>query len=313
MESIVKSTDIWTVIHPIKEFTFKGHRDCIYALEGGLDPGTFFSSGSDGLLVKWDLAKPDEGELFAEIPSSVYAVKKDQHQNRLLAGKNFEGLLVFDLQSQKIEKALHLTKSAIFDIAVAHNQYWIASGDGLLQALDASTFDIVFAQSYSNKSARKLALSPDQKWLAIAYSDHFIRVLDLQSGKLAFAWEAHANSVFSLQFSPDGRYLLSGSRDAHLKIWEVDNSFQLHKDIVAHTFAINAIAHHPRLDFMATASMDKTIKIWDSNEFKLLKVLDKARHASHATSVNNLYWEPSQEKLLTCSDDRTIGVWDIKC
>ncbi len=292
--------------------TLKGHRDCIYALEGGQEAGTFFSSGSDGLLVKWDLAKPDEGHLFAEVHSSVYSLKKDLNKNRLLAGKNFEGLLVFDLQSQKIEKALQLTKAAIFDIAITNSLYWIASGEGLVQALDSTNFDIVFSRLFSDKSARKLALSPDQKWLAIAYSDNYIRVLDLHSGQLSFEWEAHANSVFSLQFSPDGQFLLSGSRDAHLKIWEVEAAFRLHKDIVAHTFAINAIEYHPRLDFVATASMDKTIKIWDSTAFKLLKVLDKVRHAGHATSVNNLYWEPTQEKLLTCSDDRTIGVWDIK-
>jgi WD40 repeat protein len=295
-----------------KTDTYKGHRDCIYALEGGIEHGSFFSSGSDGLVVKWNLAEPDKGTLLAEIPSSVYALRLHKERKRLLAGKNFEGLLVIDLASSEVEKALQITQSAVYDLALTGDLYWVASGEGMLQAIHANSFELVFARKLSEKSARTLAVSPDGKWLAVGFSDFQIRVLNLQTGNLAYEWQAHENSVFSLAFSPDGRFLVSGSRDAHLKVWDVEAGFQLQKDVAAHMFAINAIAYHPTLPYLATGSMDKSVKIWDAVEFRLLKVLDKARHAGHATSVNKLYWEPTHEKLLTCSDDRTIGVWDIQ-
>jgi WD40 repeat protein len=58
--------------------------------------------------------------------------------------------------------------------------------------------------------------------------------------------------------------------------------------------------------------MDKSIKIWDSTTFRLLKVLDKSRHAGHGTSVNKVLWLAIDEVLITCSDDRTLGIWSIK-
>jgi WD40 repeat protein len=56
--------------------------------------------------------------------------------------------------------------------------------------------------------------------------------------------------------------------------------------------------------------MDKSIKVWDLEDLKLLKVIDKARHAGHGTSVNKLFWTTDQ--LFSASDDRSISAWDIE-
>jgi WD40 repeat protein len=58
--------------------------------------------------------------------------------------------------------------------------------------------------------------------------------------------------------------------------------------------------------------MDKSIKIWDAENFRLLKVIDKARHAGHGTSVNKLLWSEDQNRLLSVSDDRSASIWDIQ-
>jgi len=129
---------------------------------------------------------------------------------------------------------------------------------------------------------------------------------------LKYAFKAHQNSVFSLCFSPDGRFLLSGSRDAHLKIWDVAQAYQAQQDIVAHLFAINHIVFSPDQRWFATCSMDKSIKVWDAASFRLLKVIDRARHAGHGTSVNKLMWSSFDNLLLSGSDDKRISVWSIK-
>ena len=80
----------------------------------------------------------------------------------------------------------------------------------------------------------------------------------------------------------------------------------------AHWFTINAIAFHPNGQFFATASRDKTIKIWDANTFELLKVLEVIRDKGHVNSVNALLWHPYQELLLSAGDDRSIIIWETK-
>ena len=57
--------------------------------------------------------------------------------------------------------------------------------------------------------------------------------------------------------------------------------------------------------------MNKTIKIWDLESQKLLKVIDEGRHNGHKNSVNKLFWFRYSDLLVTCSDDRTLAVWDL--
>jgi WD40 repeat protein len=82
-------------------------------------------------------------------------------------------------------------------------------------------------------------------------------------------------------------------------------------------YAINHIAFREDGKYFATCSMDKSVKIWDTERFQLLKVIDKARHAGHGTSVNRLLWSSYQsddidQPIISASDDRTLSVWNAQ-
>jgi len=149
--------------------------------------------------------------------------------------------------------------------------------------------------------------------LAVGASDghiYFISERDFALTKVI--QDAHDKSVFSLAFSYDGNKLLSGGRDALLKCWHLDqNKPKLETSINAHWFTINAIALHPNGHIFATASRDKTIKIWDSKTLKVLKVLEGVRDGGHVNSVNTLLWIDGGKLLASAGDDRTIVLWEL--
>ncbi|WP_234735013.1 WD40 repeat domain-containing protein [Tellurirhabdus bombi] len=296
--------------------TFAGHRDCVYALAPGSEPAQFFSAGADGQVVRWRLDKPDLGRLVARIPSSVYAITYDETHELLWVGQNYEGLHLIQPDQQRETHSVKLTTAAIFDIQLIDDLALLALSDGVVIVLDTSPLPeappvVRKHLKASNKSARSISIRPDKNEFAVGYSDNDIRIFDLQSLELKHLIAAHTNSVFTVCYSPDSRYLLSAGRDAHLKIWDVAQHYKPLESIPAHLFAINHIAYHPDGTLFATCSMDKSVKVWDAQTFRLLKVIDRARHAGHGTSVNKLWWSSFHQQLVSCGDDKLISVWEV--
>jgi WD40 repeat protein len=291
--------------------SFTGHRDCVYALEKSDDVHHFFSAAGDGVVVKWNLQKPDVGEMIAKVGHSVYALAYLPNKNHLWILENFEGIHVIDIANKQEISTLKLVATNYFDIQIYQNMAFIAGGDGVISVIETESYNFIKHIKASEMSVRCLAINPVEREFAAGFSDYSIKIFDLQTFELKKVFAAHQNSVFALKYSPDFKYLFSGSRDARLKIWDVEKEYVLEKEIVAHTFAINYIDFSPDYKYFATCSMDKSVKIWDAESFKLFKVIDRARHAGHGTSVNKLLWTKYDNQIVSASDDRTISVWKI--
>ena len=168
----------------------------------------------------------------------------------------------------------------------------------------------------TQQRARCIAVNRAADELAVGYSDNTIRIYDARTYQIKHLLNGHTNSVFTLKYTPDGRFLASAGRDAHLRFWDVHENYQLTQSIVAHMYAINHLDFSADGRFFATGSMDKAVKVWDAQQFRLLKVIDKARHAGHGTSVNRVLWRPTPPgqplTLVSASDDRTVSVWRLQ-
>jgi WD40 repeat protein len=59
--------------------------------------------------------------------------------------------------------------------------------------------------------------------------------------------------------------------------------------------------------------MDKSIKIWGSDDFQLYKILNAERNGGHNSSVNRMAWVGVDHPILvSVSDDRRMIFWDIE-
>jgi WD40 repeat protein len=275
-----------------------------------MEANTFYTSGNDGMIVEWKLDGEENGKMIARVSNSVYSLITIRETSRLIVGHNYEGIHIIDLEKGVETGSLKLTDSAIFDFKKDNNLLYIATGKGEIVIVDLRSMDIIRRIKVSSASVRSLEIK--DKWLLAGCSDNSIRIIDIKSLKEKKAWEAHKNSVFSLKLDPKGKYLFSGSRDAHLKVWDIAGDFSLKESIVAHMYTINTIEFNASGSYFVTGSMDKTMKLWDADQLKLLKVVDKERFGGHLSSVNKLVWSSYKNRVISCSDDRTISLWDIK-
>ena len=78
--------------------------------------------------------------------------------------------------------------------------------------------------------------------------------------------------------------------------------------IPAHNYAIYDIAFDPTGNYFATASRDKSVKIWDYNSLSVLERLEGNDGKGHINSVNKLLWL-EDGTLLSAGDDRAVQSW----
>lgn len=80
-----------------------------------------------------------------------------------------------------------------------------------------------------------------------------------------------------------------------------------HADFHDHARSILRIEYNEDITYiLATASADKTARIYDCNTGETLQVLNE-----HTLGLNDCKWM-SAEHLVTCSDDKSVKVWDIE-
>jgi WD40 repeat protein len=316
-----------------------GHQAAVFAVGEGRTPQHIISGAGDGWLVEWDLATPDVGRLLAKVDRNIFSLHYIKHQNRIVVGDMDGGVRFVDLDNP--EKTLNIKhhSKGCFDIQLFDNQLFTIGGEGNMTRWSAEESRSLESLQLSAKSLRAFDICAERREIVVGASDGNVYFLDLDTFDLKKTIKvAHSNSVFSTRYTPDGQLVLTGGRDAFLKLWYVNSKENEPVfGVAAHLFTLNSIAFHPtKPTIFATASRDKTIKIWEteisnfkfqisdfkeklpsnfklqtSNSFKLLKVIETIRSGCHIRSVNRLFWSPFGDYLVSASDDRSLMVWEI--
>src|SRR5437667_9262347 len=72
-----------------------------------------------------------------------------------------------------------------------------------------------------------------------------------------------------------------------------------------HLNAVSSLAWSPDGKYIASASYDKTIQVWDSVTGHRISV-----YRGHTNWVSALAWSPAGQYLASASYDKTVQVWD---
>lgn len=293
-----------------KSVEFIGHHQPVYTLLAARIPGRFFSAGGDKFIVEWDISNPAQGELIATLPYTIYSMCLHPYQDILIAGTSEGGIHFIDLVTKKELKYFRLPGEGVFDIQfnAIHNIIHCATSKGNILMVDGDHFEIIKTINLSSEKIRSMV--PDLTGnIYAACSDGHIYHVEIPSGRLIHQWEAHAWATNCVWIGPHQKMLISGSKDAHLRGWELSD-YSLQKNIPAHNYAIYKIAGNSTGELIATASRDKTVKLWDK-DLHILKRINKEKDQGHTHSVNALLWL-SSHTLVSAGDDRKIMTWEIK-
>ena len=93
-----------------------------------------------------------------------------------------------------------------------------------------------------------------------------------------------------------------------IEVWRnnPDGRQQLIRTIPGHNNTISQIEYSPDGQFIASASWDKTIKLWDAASGESVNTLK-----GHREGVNSIAFSPDGQTIVSGSEDKTLKIWDI--
>lgn len=100
--------------------------------------------------------------------------------------------------------------------------------------------------------------------------------------------------------------LVSGSDDFTLYLWNPEEDKKPVCRMTGHQQLINDVKFSPDTRLIASASFDKSVKLWDGKTGKFLASL-----RGHVNRVYQVAWAADSRLLCSGSSDSTLKVWDI--
>jgi len=293
---------------------FKLHHRCLGHTSGVYDliklsDKTFLSASGDRLVVSWNIDQPEQGNLIARASDSIYSICYLEGKNELLIGQAKGEIHVIDLSNNQEKRLLKVNEKGVFSIVEnkSKSKVYVLGGDGVLSVLSSTDYSLIFKQKISTMKLRSVFFDEELNKTFVGCGEGMFYVFDDDTMEVTYSNQL-SKQGFSvnaiINYTDD--VLLCGGRDAHLR-WVDKKDYSVVNAIPAHNYAIYKIGFSPDKKLFATASRDKTLKIWDANTNQVIQRIEHSNDG-HLNSVNTLLWI-DDNTLISAGDDRSINIW----
>jgi WD40 repeat protein len=119
------------------------------------------------------------------------------------------------------------------------------------------------------------------------------------------SFTGHTEMVHSVAFFPDGRRVLTSSRDARLRVWDLETGEVL-RTMTGHNASVWDATLSPDAHRILSGAADRTVRLWDADSGQQLQVLGE-----HKNSVNRVAFSPDGALALSAGRDSRVGLWDL--
>jgi serine/threonine protein kinase len=203
------------------------------------------------------------------------------------------------------------TASAIYVANLTHHIY--ANPTASNQSSIAHKWQYDRAFKCHSSTVNSIVINPKGNILVTASDDKTIKLWNLQTGELIHTFFGHSAPVNAVAISPDGRMLVSGSLDRKVIEWKLDKREMIREfysdfgSPYSHRYGgVHSVAFSCDGGAIASASGDKSIKIWNQHNGQLVQKL-----VGHSGKVLSVSFRPQSTILASGSADRTIEIWRI--
>jgi WD40 repeat protein/serine/threonine protein kinase len=299
--------------------TLYGHVSPVNAAAFSRDGRHIASASMDRTLQLWDAVTGEHLWTAAKHQSGLTSLAFSPDSS-LLASGSWDGTVkIWDVNRRTEFHTFTKHTRDVNNVAFSRDGKRIASAseDGIVMVWDPRNPGDHFTLQAHHMPVRGLAFSPDGKLIATSSDDKTVKIWDADKpGPARNTLTGHEEKIWCLAFSPDGKRLASASDDDTVKVWHVPpTQFKGEKGkdewhllfTLKHLGDVRCVSFSPDGLSLASASFDKTIKLWDAVKGMPLKT-----YLGHTSTVLGVSFSPDGQRLVSAGADKTIKLWDAR-
>ncbi|XP_008206371.1 GATOR complex protein WDR24 isoform X2 [Nasonia vitripennis] len=257
-----------------------------------------------------------------EGPANALALNKDNSQV-VIAGRNV--FKIFTLLEDRFEEFCNLRVGKNLNLNFSCNDVaWNLIEDHMLATAATNGAVVVWNLNRPSRSKQEHVFVDHKRtvnkvsfhmsepmWLISGSQDGTMKCFDLRIKEATRTFYSNTESVRDVQFSPHQAHTFAAvSENGHVQLWDLRRPDKYFQHFTAHSGPIFACDWHPETTWLATASRDKTIKVWD------LTAKPSCDYTINTiASVGGIKWRPQRKyHIASCAlvVDFSINVWDIR-
>jgi len=211
------------------------------------------------------------------------------HQQWVMAGTTGGSIHVYDCDSKEQKRVLHKHTKPIKSLAIHGTESLVlsASMDGKILLWDYAGEDWNLRKTFDVKSQclMQVAFDPKDTNMFASAQDKTVKIWDRcqDDSQLTTILTGHSYQIECLDYFSGGGdkpYMITGSRDKTAKIWDCKNASCV-QTLEGHAGPVDIVCCHSGVSILITGCReDGSIRLWNSTDFRLERVLNFHKHGS---------------------------------